>query len=196
MRDAGMAEELADVDERDVVARAKAGCPAARADLVQRHQESVFAFVYRYVGQIADAEDLCQEVFLIAFQSLNGFRSESRLRTWLLAIASNRARNWLRREHRRREIGSEHRDRQSDEDVTADGDASAEAVAKTESAAIVRRAIGSLPAREKEAILLRTYHQLSYQEIGNTVGCSIPTVRNLLYRARRQLAAKLGPLMD
>jgi len=184
------------MDERDLVARAKAGCPDARAELVERHQRPLFAFLCRYVGQAADAEDLCQQVFLQALRNLNGFRSKSQFRTWLLAIAANAARSWRRDEHRRKRLQNGFNATHALEGVVGSDNTNADAAEKAESAEAVRHAVGSLPTRERTAILLRMYHELSYEEIATVMACSTTTVRNLLYRARRRLAVTLRPLME
>ncbi len=81
------------MEEQELVVRARAGCPRARADLVERFQQPLFAFLYRFVGEREAAEELCQDVFLRAFRSLDGLRSASRLGAWIFSIAANAARN-------------------------------------------------------------------------------------------------------
>jgi RNA polymerase sigma-70 factor (ECF subfamily) len=182
--------------ERDLVDRAKAGDPDAFAELVERHQQAVFSFLFRYAGQTADAEDLCQEVFVRALRNIKRFRGQSRIRTWLFAIAANLARDWQRRERRRRKA-----------EIPADDAALAdcpdgktrngpEASGARELAEGVRRVIGSLPPRERTAVVLRTYHDLEYEEIAQVIGCSTNAVGSLLFRARRRLAARLAHFVD
>jgi len=94
------------MNERDLVERAKAGSAQALRRLVERHQEALYAFLYRFVGHEADAKDLCQEVFVKALRNLKTFEGGSRLRTWLFAIAADAARDRLRLT--RREMGRAH----------------------------------------------------------------------------------------
>ena len=184
------------MEDYDLVARAKQGCPEARAELVERYQEPIFRFLYRVAGQSADAEDLTQEVFLRAFRKLDTFRSRSRLGTWLFAIAANTARNWHRNERRRRHLHLSASDDANSSGLHLAASSTVNRPEAGESAQAVRRAVGSLRPRERMALVLKTYEGLSYEEIGTVMGCSNSAVRNLLYRARKQLAEKLRHVMD
>ncbi len=188
-----MVEEAGCMEERELVARARNGCPEAWGELVDRFHGRIFAFLHRCVGQAADAEDLCQDVFLRAFQKLDSFRSESRLSTWLYAIAANVARNWHRSESRRRRLRLAGSGGGDGPNVAAPA---GDALERREPAEAVRCAVGSLRLRERTALILRTYEGLSYEEIGTVMNCSPSVVRNLLYRARKRLAAKLRHLMS
>ena len=170
--------------------------PAGFSDIVERHHEAVYGFILRYVGNTADAEDLCQEVFLRALRKIHRFRGESHVRTWLFAIAANLARDWHRGAGRRkrREVSVE--DGVLADHIDNSGPPAVEVAAAKERAEAVRTAIGALPEREKTALLLRVYQGLEYEEIGEAIGCSANAVGSLLCRARKRLAADLRPLAE
>ncbi len=183
------------MEQWDFVARAKDGCPKAQAELVERFQRPLFSFLYRFVGDSAAAEELCQDVFLRAFRSLNGLRSADRLSTWLFTIAANAARNWRRNEGRSRHVQLSAVRVQEERDERADSRTNGTRE-QAHNAEMVRQAVAMLPVRERTALVLRVYHEHSYEQIGAVMGCSTSVVRNLLYRARRRLAARLRKLVE
>lgn len=183
------------MEERDLVEAARAGSTEAVSQLVERCQDPLFAFLYRYVGHEADAEDLCQEVFVKALRKLKSFRGESRFQTWLFAIAANAARDWLRRERPRQAFRKEGDESGFARMCAAEGGGAETAVALERKSA-VREAIKTLPARERAAVILSTYHDLSYGEIAGVIECSPNAVGSLLCRARKRLAEKLKVWAD
>ncbi len=184
------------MDEKDLVTRAQAGCREALEQLVVRYQESLFSFLYRYVGQAADAEDLSQEVFMKALRNIDGFRRESSLGTWLFAIAANTARDWQRKKARRDGRHVTIADSGAMEVATSVREDPSQVAADGESARAVRDAVATLAARERAAVILRTYHGLGYGQVAQVIGCSRAAVGPLLYRARKHLEARLRFLTD
>ena len=181
--------------EQEMVAGAQEGLADAQAQLVNLHKEPVFGFLYRYVGNADDAEDLCQEVFIRALGKIGGFRLKSRLGTWLFAIAANVARDHLRRETRRRKRREAY-DEAGMSEVAADCESGCDEAVAEERNGAVRDAVALLPERERTAVLLRTYQEYDYQEIAEVLGCSVRAVGPLLYRARRRLAENLSTLVE
>ena len=182
------------MDERELVERAKAGSAEAVSRLVERHQDPLYAFLYRFVGHEADAEDLCQEVFVKALRNLKTFEGGSRFRTWLFAIAANAARDRLRR--RRRENGRAYADESELARMAAPARSDPETVVIMERRDAVHDAIAALPPRERVAVILSTWHELSYAEIGGVIECSPNAVGSLLCRARKRLASRLADWAD
>jgi len=182
--DKGTNQRMDDADEA-LALRAQAGDRQAFAQLVRRHQERVFRFVLRMLGSREEAMDLTQETFLKAYRALPGWRPEARFATWLFQIARNATLDLLRR-------------RQLVEFVPLDADAPGEAACEPHDAAplpeerladrqrigLLERALGALPAGQREILLLRELEDMSYAEIAATLGVNEGTVKSRLARAR------------
>ncbi len=176
--------------ETVLVERAREGRAEAVAIFVERYQEPIYAFIYRYVGNAADAEDITQEVFVKALGSLDRFEGRSSLATWLFAIAANAARDFLRRRRQPEPLDLDDIERCL---PAAPGGTSC-AVERTlaaERRQAVREAIDALPPRERTAVLLRTYHDRTYEEIGEVLGCTANAVGIILTRARQRMSTLL-----
>lgn len=157
--------------------------------LVAAHQGSLFAFLYRMVGEPATAEDLMQETFVRALQASRRYRPEGRISTWLFSIAANLVRDrWRRRARRGEELPLDH--------------LPLEAPDSTEEQALrgidherVREALLCLPLEQRLALILRYYQDLSYEEIAQALAIPVGTVRsrihNGLARLKRLLAQEV-----
>lgn len=182
-------------DERALVERAKGGVEEAFAALVHRHRDRAFAVAYRLVRQREDALDIAQEAFVRAYQSLAGFKGESRFSTWLHRIVVNLALDHLRRQPQR-EAG-EYRDAQALEEtareVVSPTPNPQQATEAREMRRLIQEGLGTLPAEQRTALVLREIEGLSYKEIAQTMRCSIGTVMSRLHYARRKMQAILRP---
>ena len=151
------------------------------------------------LGDRDEALDLSQEVFLRVFRTIQRFRGQSSLRTWIYRIAVNQARNrhrFWRRRHRADQVSLDqhiaaHGEFRSTSDSTPD-----RVLAQKELAAQLQRALDNLPFDQRTAIVLREVDGLSYEEIAKMMDCPMGTVRSRLFRAREAIADKLKPLLD
>jgi RNA polymerase sigma-70 factor (ECF subfamily) len=158
--------------------------------LVERWQEPVFSLLFSLVGSVSDAQDLSQETFLRVWQQANRYRPEGKFRSWLFRIAGNLARSLLRRRRILRWVPFESsRHDRPDKQLLPDSN-----LEKKERQAAVRQALLGLPIRQREAVALRRFQDLSYQEIAEVLGTTTSAVESLLQRAavalRRQLTDK------
>ena len=181
-------------EEASWVARAKAGDQAAFAELFARYERRIYAFVYRMMGNPDDAFDLTQETFLKAFRALDRTDAELNVNAWLHRIASNACMDVLRRRQRLRWLpwdGARHErassQREDDPEDTLLGDETQRAVA---------RVLQAMSPRNRQAMILREYEGLSYQEIAAVVGLSLPAVKSLLFRARQEFRDRYHELED
>jgi RNA polymerase sigma-70 factor (ECF subfamily) len=181
-------------DER-AVTRFLAGDVVGFEQIVRHYSAPLFSLAARLVGT-AEAEDVVQETFLRAYRGLESFRGESSLKTWLYAIALNRARARHSTLARLKTLFSSRSQRDEVTDVlddAADPAASPEeATLVKEQRARLRAAIRELPEEFRTAVILRDLEGLSYQEVAAVLSVPIGTVRSRIARGRSLLKEALS----
>lgn len=185
--------------ERLFVARLRGRDERAFQELVTGYGDRVFNLVLRMVGDRAEAEDIAQEVFVTVWKSIDTFRSEARLSTWLLRIAANHAKNRIKYLARRQTDGRGLDE--APEAALADvGKAPAQsrvtspdvALEAAEQGNAIERAIAALDEDQRLVVVLRDIEELSYEEIGEITGLPEGTVKSRLHRARLALKEALA----
>ena len=188
----------ADADQ-ELVRRVQRGDKAAFDVLVRKYQHKIVKLVTRYVHDGAEALDVSQEAFIKAYRAIHGFRGDSAFYTWLYRIAINTAKNHLVAEGRRPlEHGMDLQD-PDQYDVQArlkDVDTPERLLLTDEIQRTVEAAITALPEDLRTAIVLRELEGMSYEQIAETMGCPVGTVRSRIFRAREAIDEKLKPLLD
>src|SRR6266853_1083293 len=179
--------------DEELVSRSIGGDADSFNQLVLRWERPIYALAYRVIGREEDARDVCQETFLRAFRALNGFRGQAKFSSWLYRIALNLCRDWVRRERRTPIVqASEEIDLMEMVAVREPSASIEDLVARKELTRIVERAMARLPEEQRTAIILKEYHELTFQEIADLVGCPLSTVKTRLYQGlavlRRELA--------
>jgi RNA polymerase sigma-70 factor (ECF subfamily) len=170
-------------DERtdlDLVARWKAGEQRAATLLVERHAAAVSRFVAS-IGSRAEAEEVVQDTFVRAFASIDGFRGESSLRTWLFTIARRLVLDRRRSARRRGEQVEV-----QEEDVATEYDA-LDGVLADETRARLRQAMAALTPTQREVFVLRVSEGLSYREIAGAVDTTEGAARVHYHNAMRAI---------
>jgi RNA polymerase sigma-70 factor (ECF subfamily) len=189
-----VARRAADASELDelTLTRAQRGEAAACRALVVRYQGPVFALLGRMVGRRGIVDDLAQETFLRVFRALPGFvrGGPARLSTWILTIATRLALDELARRPTV-VVPLEPIDRDLAGDARADVGAERAAIGRA-----IQIAVGKLSPDQQAVFLLREYHGLEYEEIARALDVDVGTVKSRLSRARAQLRASLGDLID
>lgn len=189
------AEAGAGPSDEELMRRLQGGEDAALAPLMQHWELPVKRFIFRLVGNPAEAEDLAQEVFVRVYTKRASYRAGARFSTWCFAIAANQAKNRLRWWRRRPVLsldawtaaGGDPAD-----ESRAGGPASHVAV-RREQIAAVQAAVGALPLDLRTALVLFEYEGQSMADIAAALGCTPKAVENRLYRARQQLKLTLAP---
>jgi RNA polymerase sigma-70 factor, ECF subfamily len=164
MKDPAVAAGMAD-DE--LVDRARAGDEAALDSIVARHYQAAYEVAYRILGEADGAADATQDAFVKAIRALGTFRKEASLRTWLLRIAANTARSAGRKTTSRREVVLE----PEFHEAGGGPDPERAAVTRTE-ADRAAAALQQLPEKQRLAVSLRIYQDLSHREIAEVLGSS------------------------
>jgi RNA polymerase sigma-70 factor (ECF subfamily) len=179
--------------DESLMARLRGGDDAALAVLMQRWEVPIKRFIFRLVGNSAEADDLAHEVFARVFLKRESYREGSRFSSWVFAIAANQAKNRLRWWKRRPTLSlNAWLESGGDvEDDTAASASSAPGREMDERTAAVQKAVSDLPLDQRTAIVLFEYEEKSMAEIAGIAGCSAKAVENRLYRARRQLRRAL-----
>ncbi len=184
----------------ELMARIAEGDQEAFEILVNRHQTSILNLVYRFIGDRTQAKDLAQEVFLKVWQSAEAYEPKAKFTTWIYRIAANLCFNELKSARRRKWFSfnwSDEDDRHTPEETLADSGPSAEDVLlERERSRQISNALQNLPENQRMAVILRRYDDLSYQEIGLIIGCSVSAVESLLVRAKRTLQEKLRDFQE
>ena len=189
--------ELNDFDEQELVARAQNGDTEAFNPLVYKYQQKIYNLIYRKVRDRETAKDLCQEVFLKAWQALPNFKGESVFYSWLYQIAVNRSIDFLRKRNRRQVIGFEELPQNADDtlQMTEAQPSPCVLLERKELEDIIRKAINHLPLTQRSTFYLRHWEGLPIKEIALRLGKSENTVKTYLYHARRKLQRLLLPYL-
>ncbi len=180
----------------------RAGSAAAFEELMLRYQNRVVTVLEHLVGSRDQAEDLAQEVFLRVYRSRQSYHPEAKFSTWLFTIVNNVASNALRTRRRRRELtvagGQNASGAQSLDAMAAapSGQMPARQLDKAEMREIIRMALASLNERQRLAVLLCKFEEMSYAEIAEAMDLSPQAIKSLLARARVNLRQLLEPYLQ
>jgi RNA polymerase sigma-70 factor (ECF subfamily) len=166
----------------------QAGDRRAFETLFERYSAPLVRFLGRMVPDRGRAEELAQEVFVRVYGAKERYEPRARFSTYVFGIAHNLALNELARAYR----GRERPLLEGDEELHADaGPAADEALDAQRTAQRLQAALLRLPERQRAAVVLRSEQGLSYDEIAETLGASVSSVKSLLHRAREQLLCAL-----
>ena len=164
--------------------------------LVEQFQHKVFNTALGFVHCREDAEDIAQEVFIHIFDALERFRGEAQVSTWVYRITVNTSLEFLRKKKRKKRfhfvqslIGTGSDEAANIRDETYHPGLVAE---NKERAAILFKAIETLPEQQRIAFVLRNVEGLSYEEIGTVMNTGLTAVESLLHRAKKNLQKRLA----
>jgi RNA polymerase sigma-70 factor (ECF subfamily) len=178
------------MSEQDIITLARQGDQAAFTMLVQTYQTAIYNLCYRMLGEADQAQDATQETFLRAYTQFHRYDSERSFKTWIFSIASHYCIDRLRRRRvtwvdiddeplaghpmlREKRVGPE------------------DAAVQQERAADVQALIDTLPAKDRAAVVMLYWYDLSYQEIAEATGTTVSAVKSRLHRARAVMADAL-----
>lgn len=177
--------------EVDLVVAAQRGDRAAFAELVELHRERLLRFLAVMTGDASAADDITQEALRAAYEKIDQLERPDRFGNWLLSIAVNRCRNWLRDEVQREHYG--------DSALTGMPDRSRSAlssIVRRESAEQLALAIDRLPILLREAFVLFQVEGLPYATIAELCEVAENTLQVRVHRARSLLRKQLGAVVD
>lgn len=187
------------MDERPdevLVEEARRGRLEAFSELARRHQQRVYRLTYGMTRNHSDADDLSQEVFMTAFQSLPDFNGRSAFYTWLYRIAVNQTLNFLKKKGREKDRASFHENLPFGDDRRTVAYSPEANSVRVELQARVAEAVNALPAHFRASFLLVVDQGLSHAEAAQALGCSENTVSWRMHKARKLLRARLKPYLN
>lgn len=169
--------------------------------LVDTYKQPVMNLVYRTLPDAAEAEDLTQNVFLQVFKSAHRYEPSAKFSTWLFTIARNLCLNEIRRRSRHTaesmdavmEDQDDMAGRQFEDRRTT---SAPEDLMREELYQVVESALSALPEAQRTAILLYQREELSYEDISQTLGCSLSATKSLIHRGREVLKSRLKPYLQ
>ena len=172
---------MAELDERELVARCQADDAVAFGQLVERYKNLVYAMIYRMVPDRSEVDDLAQEVFLKVHRGLPYFRGDARLSTWIYRIVANVC---AQARMRPRTLA---RSEDAPEPASVDG-----AFADIELRDRLEKAIAQLPENYRLLISAHYLKGIQYEALAEALNLPLGTVKTHLYRAKRQLRELLS----
>jgi len=181
------------MDDATLIAQVQAGKEHANRYLIERYKNLVWHMVLRMVSQPEDAEDLCQEIFLRIFRDIGKFRGESKLSTWIGAIAYHMSISYLRKKGK--EILVPVEDYFPVAGTRPVVESAEAALDKSSMKKLIHRIIDSLPVHYRTVITLFYLEELSYREIGEITGMPDGTIKSYLNRGRQAIREQLVQLV-
>jgi len=178
-------------EDRELVERFARGESHAFDTIVERYQQRVYAIALRMTGNVEDARDAMQDVFVSALRALRSFRGDAQLSTWIHRVAVNASLDVIRK--RKRHVAQpleEAGDRPSDDVGPED------AAARASRAVEVQRALLGVREEYRAVLVLHDLQDLDYAETAAALDIPVGTVKSRLHRARVEMAQLLGHLRD
>ena len=205
VRAGGSSAELNALGDPDVrlMLEVRDGNAAAFEELMRRYQNRLVTVLEHLVGKRGQAEDLAQEVFLRVYRARESYVPGSKFSTWLFTIANNVDANSLRSRSRRREVQVTSNDDDDREPASLEQLAQAASglmptrqLDKAELRDVVRAALETLSERQRLAVLLCKFEEMSYADIAAAMDLSPKAIKSLLARARDNLREVLEPYLQ
>jgi len=181
--------------------RVREGDRSAFETLVEKYKQPVVNLVARTIGDLTEAEDVAQHVFVQVYKSAHRYEVTAKFSTWLFTIARNLSLNEIRRRSRHRADSldetfsddDEHPMRQAP-DTRSFGPT--DQLLQGELEAKVEEAIAALPEKQRTAMLMCRHEEFSYEQIAAVIGCSLSATKSLIHRARESLRERLKPYLQ
>jgi RNA polymerase sigma-70 factor (ECF subfamily) len=191
-----MSDQTTVTDEK-LIADFQAGNERAFVELVERYKDRLINFVYRFLNDMTDAEDLVQETFLKVYKNKHAYREIAKFSTWIYTIAGNLARSELRKRKRRKTFTMSQLSFADNEFTPVDPGKDTEGIVfNTYAGEEIMKAIKQLTEPFKTIIILRDIQELSYEDISTILDIPMGTVKSRVNRARLKLQETLGYLRE
>lgn len=178
------------IEDQVLVERVLSGDNRAFEKLVEKYKKRIYYLAYKMTRDHDSADELAQESFVKAYQALSRFKKGYSFYTWIYRICVNLSINFLKKEK-----NSVSTDLISDKELlhfSKNVSNQLESMITSEQAAIVKQALETIPPDQKAVFILKTYENMTYEQMSNILNCSIGTVMSRLFRARHKLRGALA----
>ena len=183
--------------DEELIADYQTGNEEALKMLFERYKKPIFNFALRMLGNRADAEDVTSEVFITLVTKKDAYKPTAKFSTWIFTVTRNASISKLRKRKKSFTMWFQKEDSKDYEQwEVPDNRLPSDNIVKNETKLQLSRAISNLPPEQREAIILREYHQMSYDQIKEIMNCSLDKVKILIYRAREQLRNELPSIIS
>jgi RNA polymerase sigma-70 factor (ECF subfamily) len=174
-------------EEQVWLEQARQGDKVAFGELIEAYQTPVYNLAYRMLNNAAEAEEAAQEAFIRAYTRLDSYDPAHKFSTWLLSITSNYCIDQIRK--RRTILLSIDEPLPPHPALTTEKRKGPEAqLMMNEQQVLVQSLLEELPPEYRQAVILRYWHDLSYEEIAEVMDTTVSAIKSRLFRARKQLA--------
>lgn len=177
--------------EKQVIARIQAGHADSFRVIAEEYSEQLFKVALGYMHSKEEAEDMVQEAMVKAYNNINNFKGKSKLSTWLYRITVNTCLNEIEKRKRASLLNRITDITERLRNISANEENPEQQIIRQEREKKVQIAIDSLPAKQKTALILQRYRELSQKEIAEIMQLSEGSVEQLLQRAKKNLRKKL-----
>jgi RNA polymerase sigma-70 factor (ECF subfamily) len=185
------------ITDEQLIARFQLGDVQAFDILVRRYKDQLLNFIYRFVGNRSDAEDIVQETFLRVYKNKHYYKEIAKFSTWVYTIAGNLAKTELRRRKRHKIFSvSNFINEERDYDIPDKEHSPEKKVDSSIQETIIQKAIEKLPIKFKEVIILRDIQGFAYEEISQILNIPLGTVKSRVNRGRLKLQEDLKFLYE
>ena len=171
-------------EDHELVKEILAGSQAAMEVLTRRYYKPIYAFVYRKIGDKETAYDLTQEIFIKVIQRIHSYSKKGKFCSWLFSIAVNHCRDYWR--------SVDYRETSKNTELSNDIEHQQKSVPyifeRKETREEIKSALSSLPEFQKEALILKYFHDMKIKEIAIVTNTSVPTVKSRLQQGLGKLA--------
>lgn len=186
-------------DAADVVATLD-GRLEAFDKLIERYQRRAVSVSYRLLGNLQDAQDVCQRAFVKSYRSLSTLKDQELFGPWLMRIVSNLSLNHRRDRKRHLSLASSEGDSGVPESIAsagqADADSPSAAMETSEAESAIREAMDGLPEKQRMALVLFAIEKMPQKEVADIMECSVEMVKWNVFQARKTLKQALAHLIE
>lgn len=179
------------MEDEQLMVRYQDGDLRAFEELYRRYGRQIYAFFRRRVNSEEDAADLYQDTFLKLHQDRSTYQTGRRFRTWIFTIARNTLTDFYRTSATRNKVMIPEDSARPTSEIQADGPSPDHALEKVDIRGILEAAIEELPETQRDVLLLRSYDELSYAEIGDILGLAENAARQAMFRAVQSLRVRI-----
>lgn len=180
-----------DANENEIIRKAQDGDIACFESLVEKHKNKVFGTALALSGDIDEAEEVAQRVFIKLWKNIGKFRFKSAFSTWLYRIAHNTFLNYIREKQRYRDKINNLTELPEHKEYTSAGDDTEKNHIKEE----IHKALKCIPDEFRMAVIYYDIEGKSYSEISGIIGMPEGTVKSRLFRGRKMLKEKIGNIL-